>query len=318
MFRPALLLVSFFASFPAFAATLEVGPDREFKTLGAAVQASKASDTILVDSGTYTDDFIVISHPLTISAIGGRARLHASKLIPNGKGIIVANANLSIQNLIFSNAHVSDRNGAGIRHQKGTLVIQDSIFESNENGILGGSDPDASIIIQSSRFLGNGHGDGYSHGIYIGKIASLTVQNSRFTDTKTGHHIKSRARTTTIIDCLLDDGAASSSYAIDLPNGGTNIIRGNTLIQNAKSENDIFISVGTKSLHSSSSFTIEDNRFINFASRGTAVRNAMSEAVLIKGNTFFGPLTIVRGPAKQEANIVFTSRPEKSEMEIFP
>ena len=296
MFKPALLLVSVFASFPAFAATLEVGPDRAFKTLNAAVHASMAGDTILMD----------------------KARLHASRPIPNGKAIIITNANLSVQNLIFSNARVPDRNGAGIRHQKGTLVVQDSVFESNENGILGGSDPDASVIIQNSHFIGNGHGDGYSHGIYIGKIASLTVQNSEFSDTKTGHHIKSRARSTTVRDCILEDGTASSSYAIDLPNGGTNIIRGNTLIQNATPENDIFISTGTKSLHESSSLLIEDNQFINFASRGTAIRNAMDEPVVIRDNTFFGPLTIVKGPAKKEANIAFTSRPEKSEMEISP
>lgn len=318
MLKPALLFVSLFLSFPAFAATLQVGPDREFKTLGAAVKSSRAGDTILIESGTYTDDFVVIRHALTISAIGGKARLHASKLIPNGKGIIIANANLAIQDLTFSNAHVRDRNGAGIRHQKGALVIQDSIFENNENGILGGSDPDASITIQNSQFLGNGHGDGYSHGIYIGKIASLVVQNSRFTNTKTGHHIKSRARSTTVNECLLDDGKNSSSYAIDLPNGGTNIIRGNTLIQNVNPENDTFISVGTKDLHEASTLTIENNQFLNFASRGTAIRNAMSQPVLIKDNTFFGPLTIAKGPARQEANLVFTSVPKKVDEAISP
>lgn len=306
-----LALVLF--SVPVSAAKLHVGPDKTFKTLGAAVKASQANDTILIDSGTYENDFSVIRRPITIKSVGGKARLNASGLIPNGKAILVANANLAIEGLIFSNARVADRNGAGIRHQKGALAVQNCFFEGNENGILTSSDPNGSVVIQNSRFIGNGHGGGYSHGIYIGKIGSLTVRNSFFAGTKVGHHIKSRAQTTTISETTLDDGDAASSYAIDLPNGGTNVVRGNTFIQRMNPENDIIISIGTKTLHGSSSLVVEGNQFLNFASRGTAIRNAMSEPVLIRANSFFGPLVIVRGPAKQDDNVVFADVPERVE-----
>lgn len=310
MLRSVLLLLTLLLTVPASAATLHVGPGGDFRTVSAAVKASSANDTILIDKGTYTDEAFAVRHPLTIRGLGGKARLHAARPIPNGKAIIVANASLSIQNLIFSNAHVRDQNGAGIRHQRGALVILDSIFESNENGILGGSDPYATITIQNSHFVGNGFGDGYTHGIYIGKIASLVVKNSWFANTKTGHHIKSRARTTLVSECLLDDGDESSSYAIDLPNGGTNLVERNTFIQNAAPDNDIFISVGTKPVHESSSLTVDSNQFLNFAAKGTAVRNAMAEPVLISNNSFFGPLAISKGPARKEDNVVFRGVPE--------
>lgn len=313
-----LVLFSIPVSSPSFAAKLQVGPDKPFKTLHKAVKASKANDIILIDSGTYENDFSVIKHPITIKSVGGKARLNASMAIPNGKAILVTKANLAVEGLIFSNARVADRNGAGIRHQKGALVVQDCLFEGNENGILTSSDPNGSVVIQNSRFIGNGHGGGYSHGIYIGKIASLTVRNSFFSGTRIGHHIKSRAQSTTIGDTTLNDGDTPSSYSIDLPNGGTNVVRGNTFIQGKNPENDIIISIGTRTLHAATSLTVESNQFLNFASRGTAIRNAMSEPILVRGNSFFGPLVIVRGPAKQDDNVVFSDVPQQIEgLEMF-
>lgn len=301
-------------SWPAFGATLLVGDGGAFKTLASAVNASSAGDTIILSPGDYIDDFAVVRHPLTIRSNGGKARLHATGLIPNGKAIIVAKAPLSIWGIIFSNAKVQHKNGAGIRHEKGLLFVRDSVFENNENGILGESDPSASIIIQTSLFLGNGHGDGYSHAIYVGKIGMLKIENSLFSNTKTGHHIKSRARSTFINECLLDDGTSSSSYSIDLPNGGNNIIRGNILVQNSKTANDIFISVGTKKARKSNGVTIKGNQFFNFSNNGVAVRNAMHDEIVVEENTFFGPMTIATGRIKESANTSVTSLPIRNEI----
>lgn len=309
MLRPALLLVSFFASFPAFAATLEVGPDREFKTLGAAVQASKAGDTILIDPGVYKDDFAIIHHPLTIEAIGGYAVLNAGQSIPNGKGILIANADLTVRSLIFYGSKVPDRNGAGIRYQKGKLVVEDCIFQENENGILGNSSSSGQIIIGDSVFQENGYGDGYSHGIYIGKIASLTVENSHFISTRTGHHIKSRAARTTITGSRIEDGEASSSYAIDLPNGGINKIVDNTIIQGSQPENRIIISIGTKVSWTANETMIAANQFANLATKGVAVRNALTEPVAINGNTFYGPIKMAQGNITATGNRFYEEVP---------
>jgi hypothetical protein len=304
-----LFILSILFSGPALSATLHVGPDQKLKSISAAVKASSPGDIISLAPGDYINDFARIRHPLTIRAASGKARLHATRRIPNGKAILIADADLTIQNLIFSNARVEHENGAGIRHQKGALVVEDSEFIGNENGILGASDPRASVIIRNCRFVGNGHGEGYTHGIYIGRITSLTVLNSTFTDTRAGHHIKSRAKSTTVFGSMLDDGKENSSYAIDLPNGGTNFIRDNIFIQGAKPDNDIFISIGTKKVHRDSSLLVEQNQFHNFASRGTGVRNKMKEPVIVRGNSFFGPVTIIKGAGELDDNIRFEGVP---------
>jgi hypothetical protein len=52
-------------------ATLTVGPGQEFSTIESAVKASSPGDTIDVNAGTYTDDFVGISWDLTLQAVGG-------------------------------------------------------------------------------------------------------------------------------------------------------------------------------------------------------------------------------------------------------
>ena len=108
----------------------------------------------------------------------------------------------------------------------GDLVVRNSVFERNENGILSAHNAGASVTIRDSEFIANGYGDGRTHGIYVNKVASLLVEDSTFRDTKVGHHIKSRAAETTVLGSMLDDGAGNASYSVDLPNGGRGVIEG--------------------------------------------------------------------------------------------
>lgn len=313
MLRYVFFLILTLPLTQANAANLQVGTDKPFKSVGAAIKASKSGDTILVDSGTYSDDFAVINHRLTLRGVNGKAHLVATNPIPNGKAILIANADLVVQNFKLSGAAVKDWNGAGIRYQGGSLIVEDCVFEDNENGILGSTDPDGSVIIRRSHFLSSGHGDGYSHGIYIGRIANLTVDHSYFRATKAGHHIKSRAETNTITNNLLDDGNEGSSYSIDLPHGGTAVITSNKLIQSDLAHNKIFVSYGTKPLQSSNSLTVSGNHFINYASNGTGVRNLSKVPVLITSNTFIGAIKIGEGLTKESDNIALSQVPEEAE-----
>ena len=77
------------------------------------------------------------------------------------------------------------------------------------------------MIVRRPTFVGNGADDGYTHGIYVNAIAKLDVSDTTFSGTNVGHNIKSRALQTTVTDTVLDDGiSGTTSYAIDLPNGG--------------------------------------------------------------------------------------------------
>src|SRR3954454_22524497 len=90
----ALLAASL--AMPAHAATLTVGPGKQYPTVSAAIAAAHSGDAVAVSAGTYYDDFPTVNVPLTIYGSGGMAHLHARRSPPNGKGILVANASLSL------------------------------------------------------------------------------------------------------------------------------------------------------------------------------------------------------------------------------
>jgi hypothetical protein len=276
---------------------LRVGPGQAFDSLGEAIAASKPGDTILLEAGVYESDYSTIGHPLTIKGVGGLARLKAVDPISNDKAILVVNADVVVENIMFTDARVPDRNGAGIRHESGDLVIRNSVFQNNENGILSAPNAAARLAIRDSEFIGNGHGDGQSHGIYVNQIARLDVQSSIFRDTNVGHHIKSRAQQTTVRDSILDDGQGDASYSIDLPNGGRAILEDNTLIQTSLSENPAMVAYGAEGdLHSQNSLLIKNNTFIDNHANGKGIYNHTDTAVTLQGNTFQDVETEVVGP----------------------
>ena len=169
-------------------AILTVGADQQFQTLGAAVAASSAGDTIQVMAGTYNDDYVNIDHALTIVGVGGYAHFTNDQDIPNGKGIFIVNANVTIQNLEFSGARVGDNNGAGIRWESGNLTVLNSYFHDNQEGILAGANPTGVGVIKGSAFIHNGYSpsDDQEHGVYIGTVASLTVDGNYFSNQNGG------------------------------------------------------------------------------------------------------------------------------------
>jgi Ca2+-binding RTX toxin-like protein len=245
-------------------ATLTVGAGQTYATIAAAVAASRDGDVLLVQAGTYTNDFATITTDITINAVGGMARLVATVPPPNGKAMFVTRADITLEGLEFTGARVADQNGAGIRFEGGNLTIERSYFHNNENGLLSGTYPDGTIIIRDSEFAFNGRGDGKTHGLYVGRIAKLTVEDSYFHDTSVGHHIKSRAMETVIRDNRIHDNGSTASYSIDLPNGGVNTVTGNSIEQGARSQNPAIVHLGGEGTpYAGTSLLLADNIVIN-------------------------------------------------------
>ena len=248
----------------AAAATLEVGSDKQYTRIADAIAAASSGDTIRVQAGVYENEYATITKDLTIQGVGGFAHFKTTSLIPNGKGVFITRANVTFSNIEFSGATVNDRNGAGIRQETGNLTVVNSYFHDNEEGILGGSDPNSVVTIRNSEFARNGFGDGQSHGVYLNRIKRAVITDSYFHGTKVGHHIKSRAAETVVLNNrLMDREDGTSSYSIDAPNGGRVVIRGNVLQQGQENQNWTEINFGNTSIKPDNKLNLRNNTIVN-------------------------------------------------------
>ena len=176
---------------------------------------------------------------MTIEGIGDAEKIVMTDKACEGKAILVIRGeNTTVRNLTLTRARVPDENGAGIRGESKSIVIDKVRFINNQNGILSGTDG-GSMIIKDSYFEKNGFcGGACSHGVYAGHLDLLHIENSRFFDTQHAHHIKSRARRTEVIGCDIEDGPdGTASYEVEAPNGGSLIVRDSKIIKGPNAEN---------------------------------------------------------------------------------
>jgi len=305
---------------------LNVGPGGRYETISDAVAAADADTNpsnyydVQVTPGTYTNDFPVVTRPMTIEVdpryAGQNVVLNATVDLPNQKGIILAFANLTVNGLVFTGAHIVNAlggNGAGIRDQNtdpaGRLVIQNSVFSGNQEGVLTGDNAGQMVTVVNSSFINNGNPDVnyFQHGLYVNQAYSLTVSNSLFCGQLIGHEIKSRAQVTMINNNQIYDGAAdpaqqcntgSSSLAIDVANGGTATISGNQIVQGSTSANYKLVDYGEEGLwYTSNSLLVSGNDFTSTGTpNATAVYDPNCVPARLPNNNYTGITTIVDPP----------------------
>ena len=257
------------------ARTLEVGPKKPYHTVAAAVADASDGDTILVDAGTYHNDFFEVRASVHIIGVGGKARLEGTQHIPNGKAILIARApELTLENLQFVAAEAHDGNGAGIRYEWGTLIVKNCDFIDNQTGILGARVPGGRMIVDQSNFVHNGAGDGQTHGLYVGVMDSLTVTNSNFVATVLGSHLKSRAAHTDVENSRFVDGeGGNTNYDIDLCDGGVATVRNNVIDKAVNADNRALIHFGGEVRDPVGSLIVEDNKLVSERPGSVAVLN---------------------------------------------
>ena len=239
---------------------------QRFNSLQAAVDKIRADrGTIIIGPGTYkecavqTAGYVIYraEQPGTVIFDGG---------ICEGKAAIVMRSKgAEVHGMIFQNMAVTDLNGAGIRQERGSLIVTNSWFRDSQQGILTANDPTASLTIDRSTFSGLGRcggAKGCAHSIYINKLASLKVTNSRFERGTGGHYVKSRAPNVELTQNSFDDTkGTATNYMIDLPDGATGLIAGNYFVQGRNKENySALIAVrAERSTWSSAGLTITNN-----------------------------------------------------------
>lgn len=283
---------------------LQVGPTRAYKRISDAAGIAHDGDTIEVDAGDYLGDVAVwTQRRISVRGVGGRPTLFATGLAAEAKAIWVVRADeMLVENLEFRDAKVTDRNGAGIRHERGRLTVRGCAFRDNENGILAGNDGTAELIIENSEFDRNGTGDGYSHNLYAGSIARLTVQGSWLHRARVGHLLKSRARENHILyNRLTDEFDGNASYELEFPNGGLAFVIGNLIQQSNATENPIIIAYGREGFTTGvNELYLSHNTVMNDRTEGGVFVHVERGAAVaaLSNNVFVGPGTLNLGAAK--------------------
>jgi len=285
---------------------VRVGPAQRYKMPSQAAEVAADGAIIEIDAGVYEGDVCVWrQNDLTIRGVGGYAHLKADGRSAEQKAIwVIKGRNCTVESIEFSGAAVPDRNGAGIRIEGPCLTIRRCYFHDNEMGVLGGSG-DSNIVIEFSEFARCGHGDGYSHNIYIGHAKSLTVQYCYSHHARIGHNLKSRAHNNYILyNRIMDEKDGNSSYAVDLPNGGRSFLVGNIIQQGPNTDNSTIVSYGAEGLSNPNpELYMVNNTLVNDHDTGTFVFIREGAAAKLVNNLFAGKGTVVRGGAEQITNL---------------
>lgn len=268
-----------------------VGPQAPFHLPSQAARVAKPGDVVSIAPGTYHDCTVWRASRLTIE---GQDAVITGKVCSRKALFVIRGRKVTVRGIRFVGAASPDGNGAGIRAEAGGLKVEDCSFVDNQDGLLAGTIPGATIEVRNSSFEGNGAclpGMGCAHGIYVGHIAQLRVEQSRFFATKVGHHIKSRALETDIIDNRIEDGPqGTASYLVDLPVGGSLELRGNTMEKGPLSGHfEAAVSIGEEGLQVPvRQLRITDNHFTDDGYPTVFVRNLTPVAAELSGNVLKG------------------------------
>jgi hypothetical protein len=285
----------------AGAKTLRVGPSQELKLPSDAAAVAQDGDIVEIEpvKDGYFDCAVWKANHLTILGKGSDVILTDKTC--QGKAIfITAGADITIRNLTFTRARVPDGNGAGLRAEGKGLTIEHSRFINNENGILAADSLESSITISDSEFTLNGKCDqACAHGIYVGHVALLHIERSKFFETRTGHHIKSRAARTELIGNDIEDGPnGTASYLVELPNGGALFMDGNKMEKGPNSSNhSAAIVIGAEGVSQRTpELVIKNNSFANDQQRPCIfVKNMTATDAIVEANRFTGTVTPLAG-----------------------
>ena len=228
---------------------MRVGTHRAIKTIAQAAALARDGDTVEVDAGSYVNDVAVWQQDnLTLRAVGGRVRLQVNGVSAEGKSIwVIRGGRIHVEGFDFSGARVADRNGAGIRFEKGSLTVRHCSFVNNEMGLLTGNDEQAELTVENSEFAHNKRPDGHNHNLYVGRIARFSMSGSYIHHAHIGHLLKSRARVNHIVNNrLTDEATGRASYELEFPDGGVAYVIGNIIGQSRSTENPVLISFGAE------------------------------------------------------------------------
>ncbi|MFO1052485.1 MAG: PKD domain-containing protein [Planctomycetota bacterium] len=286
---------------------LRVGPTRALRTPSEAFAVAQDGAVIRIDAGTYRGDVATIArNDLRIVGSGGDVRLLADGQSAQGKAIwVVQGSDTTIEGISFEGCQVNDGNGAGIRLEGGDLTVRRCRFLRNQMGFLCGDLTQTDLYFEGCEFGWSSSTGALAHGIYVNRAHALEMRNCFVHDASRGHCIKSRAEQTRILWCRVGDFAGgSSSYTIDIPDGGLAFLIGNVIHKGRNSQNEIAISFAEEhsGVHPIDALYVAHDTVVIDRSSGFFVRAAHGTAHLFD-NVFCGPGGILEGQGEQAGNL---------------
>jgi len=266
---------------------------QSFARLQDAVNAIGGGDgTIRIAPGRYRDCAVQEEGAVAFVAEKAGSAVFESAICEGKATLVLRGHAARVEGLVFLHNEVEDGNGAGIRIEKGDLDVVNAMFLDSQSGILSASDPTSAIRIDRSTFAGLGKdptGNG-AHGVYIGDYGSLSITRSRFERGNGGHYLKSRAPRIEVTDSSFDDSKGShTNYMIDLSNGATGRIAGNTFVVGPNKDNySTMITVAPEGRERSSTGLVVENNTASVAPdfewKTTFVGNWTNDTVLVRNN----------------------------------
>lgn len=231
-------------------ASMVVGPGEKISSLTDAAKLARDGEVIEIRPGVYRGQPAVWTQDnLIIRGVAERPVMLADGKSAEGKAIwVIRGGKVRIENVEFRGARVNDLNGAGIRFEKGQLIVNACSFSDNEMGILTANRGDMTLEVINSEFAEPPHTKGdLHHLLYVGSIGKFILRGSHFSNGYLGHLVKSRARENHILYNMLVDGAGGkASYELEFPNGGVAYVIGNTIGQSSGTDNPKMVSFGAE------------------------------------------------------------------------
>ncbi|MGB0749219.1 MAG: right-handed parallel beta-helix repeat-containing protein [Magnetospiraceae bacterium] len=272
------------------------GSCEEAPDFTAGLAKASPGGTIILPPGRYRTAAEIKVPGLTLKGEIGPdgARAHFEGVAFKGKATFVTTApGITIDGVECSGIRVGDGNGACVRIEAPDLTLRNVYFHDSQQGVLGGDG--GTVTIEDSVIERNGF-RGRAHGIYISKrVDTLYFRRNRVIDTVgLGHGVKSRARESVIEDNVITSIDGRDSRAIDIPNGGAAVIRGNIIAKGKNSDNRNMIGLGLeqkKGLHLPSFAIIENNTFI-FTTPGVIFPKRNPISTVFEGNRIIGDAQI--------------------------
>jgi Right handed beta helix region len=294
-----------------------------YRGLEDALAAARPGDQVVLAPGVYEEAAVVAPPALVLRGEPG-AHLHGHAI--EGKAALVVKADgVVIEGIECSGIAVPDGNGACIRIEGDDLTVRNVHFHDNQEGILSGPGG-GMLVVEASLLERNGFG-GQAHGVYVGReVETFVFRDNRVLATAgAGHGVKSRAQRTIIENNVIAGLDGHDSRAIDIPNGGAVMIRGNVLEKGPNSANGEMIGLALEGdLHDTNETLIENNLLVfdtlpqglihDFAqavgllpAKGTVVESKSPGRTILRGNTIVGARDIGSEVIEQD-NRIYRSR----------